>query len=439
MQRLVALILTFGVLASLAAAWLLRDAPLYPALAHGLLRADALSALFVLVTAALALAEHSQGYEPAPWRLLGTVGLLTAAYLSGHLAAIAALFGLAGLLRALGRRPAEALPTALPLICLALGLASLGLSAGEWRYGEPGAGAGLNSGAFTLLLLAAILAGGFLALADGRATGPARQLDPILGPALLYPLLRLNSLGPWNLGWLAATLLIGGVAAIWSAWQAATGEQARAGMWLQRYLIGMALAGAGLGSAAGLALVAFALLAMPLISLGMGAAHGQTSSWPLWALSPATPLSAPFVATWVGVAAATAGRVPVLAITLWAAALLAAVPVACLAAEGGGRPWWPPDRRLLLVAGLSMALGLCAPLAVTLLVAPMVSQLAGGLSPMGEIALWPWAGLIALDAARQPVASLPTLALAGLMIILAALAWIGARLLARRGRQGGGE
>jgi hypothetical protein len=57
---------------------------------------------------------------------------------------------------------------------------------------------------------------------------------------------------------------------------------------------------------------------------------------------------------------------------------------------------------------------------------------------MGEIALWPWAGLIALDAARQPVASLPTLAMAGIMVILAALAWIGVRLLARRNRQGGG-
>jgi hypothetical protein len=146
-----------------------------------------------------------------------------------------------------------------------------------------------------------------------------------------------------------------------------------------------------------------------------------------------------FVAAWVGVAAATAGRVHVLALVLWAAALLAAVPMARLAMGGSEQqPWWPQDRRLLLSAGLSMALGLSAPLTVTLIVAPMVSQLAGGLSPMGEIALWPWAGLIALDAARQPVASLPTLALAGIMVILAALAWIGARLLARRNRQGGG-
>ncbi len=433
---LTAILLTLSVIASLAAAWMLRDAPLD--MAHGMLRADALSALLTLVTAAMALAEIGRGRDPAPLRLLGVVGLLTAAYLSEHLAVTAALFALAGFLRVLGRRPTEALPVALPLICLALGMASLGLRADEWRYGTPGAGAGLNSGAFALLLLAALLAGGFLALVDGRDCGPARPIDPILGPTMLYPLLRLDSLGPWNLGWLAATLLIGGAVALWSAWRAATDQLDNAAGWLQRYLIGLALVGVGLGSGAGLALVAFALLAMPMISLGVGTAVGDQRPWPLWALSAATPLSAPFVAAWVGVAAATAGRVPILALTLWAAALLASVPVARLAADGGGRPRWPQDRRLLLAAGLSMALGIGAPKALALLVTPMVSQLAGGLSPQGEIALWPWVGLRAFDAARQPVAVLPTLAMAGLMIVLGALAWIGARLLARRSRRNRG-
>lgn len=435
MQRLVAFILALGLAAALFAAWLLRDAPLTPALAHGLLRADALSAFFALVTTALALAEIGQGREKSPLRLLGVVGLLVAAYLSGHMAVTAALFALAGFLRIIGRHPSEALPMILPIICLSLGLASMGLRADEWRYAEPGAGAGLNSGAFVLLLLAVLLAGGFLALTDGQSAGPARQIDPIFGPALLYPLLRLDSLGPWNLGWLAATLLIGGAVALWSAWWAATCASGDAAAWLQRYLIGMALAGIGLGSGAGLALAAFALLTMPLISLGMGVAVHHARPWPLWAISAATPLSAPFVAAWVGVAAATAGHVPVLAMILWAAALLTAVPVARMATGRSKQPWWPQDWRLLVAAGLSLALGGGAPLALTLLVAPMASQLAGGLSPMGEIALWPWAGLIALDAARQPVASLPTLAMAGIMIVLAALAWVGARLLARRKRR----
>lgn len=429
-RRLVGALLALGMLAALAAAWLLRDAPL----AWGPLRADALSAFFTLLTAGMALAELAGGRAQGPARLLLTTGLLTAAYLSGHLALLAALLGLAGLLWAGGRRLPLALPLALPLICVALGLASLGLQSGEWRYGEPGAGAGLNSGAFALLLLAALLGGGMLALADGRDEGPGRALDPLLGPATLYPLLRLDSLGPWNLGWLAATLLLGGALALWAGWRAAAADPERAGAWLPRYLIGMAIAGAGLGSGAGLALAAFALLALPITTLGLDASAGAARPWPLWALCAAAPLGLPFVVVWVGVAAASAGRVPALAIVLWAAALLASVPLARLAAARRG-PGWPQPPRLLLAAGLSAALGLGAPLLIIVLVGPMVRQLAGGLSPMGEIALWPWAGLIATDAARQPVATLPTLAMAGLMIILAALAWIVARLLGRRGRQ----
>jgi hypothetical protein len=433
-RRFVAALLALGVLAGLGGAWLVRDAPVAPGVAGGLLRADALGAFFGLVTAGLALAELGAGREAAPGRLLLAAALLAAAYLCGHLALLAPLFALAGLVRVFGRRPSEALPAALPLTCLALGLASLGLRAGEWRYGEPAAGAGLSSGAFALLLLAALLGAGPLALVDGRDEGPARRLDPILGPALLYPLLRLNSLGPWNLGWLAAALLLGGATALWAAWRAATDDPGRAGVWLPRYLIGLAVVGAGLGSGAGLALAAFALLAMPPLALGLGAVRGGPRPWPLWALCAAAPLGAPFVVAWVGVAAATAGRVHALAVALWAAALLAAVPLARLAA-GGTAAWWPQDRRLLLAAGLSAALGLGAPLALWLLVRPMAAQLAGGLSPMGEIALWPWAGLLALDSGRQPTAALPTLAMAGLMIILAALAWLGARLLHRRSRQ----
>ncbi len=437
-RRLVAFLLILGLLGALGLAWLVRDAPLAPGLARGLLRADALGALFAVATAGLALAELAAGRVESPARLLAAAGLLSAAYLSGHLALMAALFALAGYAGAFGRRPSEALPAALPLICLALGVASLGLRAGEWRYDQPAAGAGMNSGAFALMLLAALLGGGPLALVDGRNQGPARQLDPLLGPALLYPLLRLDSLGPWNLGWLSATLLLGGAAALWSAWRAAADDPGRADIWLPRHLLGAAVVGAGLGSGAGLALAAFALLALPLTRLGLGAAAGRARPWPLWALCAAAPFGMPFVVAWVGVAAATAGRVPALAAALWAAALLAAVPVARLSAGGGDSPWWPQDARLLLAAGLSAALGLCAPLALALLVTPVVSQLAGGLSPMGEISLWPWAGLIAQDAARQPVASLPTLAMAGLMLVLAALAWLGARLIARRGRRGEG-
>jgi len=57
-----------------------------------------------------------------------------------------------------------------------------------------------------------------------------------------------------------------------------------------------------------------------------------------------------------------------------------------------------------------------------------VAQLQAGLTPFGAIELWSWAGLIALDAARQPVATMPSLALAALMVILSALCWVALRL-----------
>lgn len=68
------------------------------------------------------------------------------------------------------------------------------------------------------------------------------------------------------------------------------------------------------------------------------------------------------------------------------------------------------------------------------LLAPVTAQLEGGLTPFGEIVVWPWAGLIAFDTARQAVATLPSLALAGLMLILSALCWTTLRLLALRER-----
>jgi hypothetical protein len=425
MQRLTALILGMGMLAALAGAWLLHDAPFAPGAARGLLRADGLSALFALLAASQLLAEQAAGRGGPPGRRLLVAGLLAAAYLSGDLAAMAGLLAAAAAVRAWGRRPAAALPAALPAACGALGVLSLGLRAGEWRYAAAEMGAGLNSGAFALLLLAALLAAGGLAVVSGEGEGPARQLDQLAGAAALYPLLRLYSLGPWNPGWAAACTLLGGGLALWAAGRAAWAEPAAAEPWLARYSLGLALAGAGLGTGAGLALTGYALLCLPLLSLAMGGRPGR----PLWALCAATPLSTPFLAAWAGVAAATAAGAPLLAVGLWAAGLLAAVPLARLAMAG------PPagSLRLRTAAGLSMLLGVGAPAALWLLIDPLVAQLQGGLSPLGEIVVWPWAGLLALNAARQPVASLPTLALAALMLIMAALAWIGARLLARRG------
>jgi hypothetical protein len=459
--------------AGLGLAWLTADAPVAPGRARELARADGLSALVVIVAAGHGLAGLARG-ERRPWRLAVRAGLLGAAALMGHLAAAGALLLGAAALSTPGggqRRPVERLLIWLPALCAALGLGLVGLAGGEWRYGAPTAGGGLNSASFGLLLLGALLGAGAAALPRGKP--PAS--DPLMALGCVYGLLRLFSLGPWNLGWLFAALLAGGGAALWAAWAGAAAPPAEGVAWSGLYLGGLAVAGAGLGSGAGLTMAGYALLLGPALRLGLADVAPHRAHW---LLSAAVPLGAPFVLAWMAVAAAAAGGVTVLAAALWAAALLAALPPARLAlqarqedggagegsaperaAEPGSPPQDAPDEGragslaavsaavaggaaslraapggLLAAAALSGALGLGAPLVVAGLLRPMVAQLQGGLTPFGEIELWPWAGLIAFDSARQPVATLPSLALVGLMLILAALCWVVLRLSARRER-----
>lgn len=440
--------------AGLGLAWLTRDTPIAPGRAAGLLRADGLSALIVIVAAGHGLVSLALGYLKH-WRLAARAVLLVLAVLVGHLAAIGALLlGLAALReRAEGeRRGWEWLLGLLPALCAALGLGLVGASAGEWRYGAPAAGSGLNSLSFGLLLLGALLGYGAAALPKGLP--PASE--PFVALGSIYGLLRLFSLGPWNIGWLFAALLAGGAVALWAAWAAAAAPPTEGAAWTGLYLGGLALAGAGLGSGAGLTMAGYALLLGPVLRLGLSDAAPHRAHW---LLSAAVPLSAPFVLAWMAVAAAAAGGITALAAALWAAALLMALPSARLALaakgpgslpsqEGAGEPgasglsavagsvarlWQAPGQRQLAAAGLSGVLGVGSPLVVAGLLRPMVAQLQGGLTPFGEIELWPWAGLIAFDAARQPVATLPSLALVALMLILAALCWVALRLSARRG------
>jgi len=410
-------------LAGLALARLAREAPLVRA--GGLIHADALSALVLVVAAGHGLVGYALG-AGRPWRSAAACVLVALAALMGHLAAAGALLiGVAAL------QPAPAMASLwaralrwLPAGCAALGLALIGLIGGEWRHGLPGAGAGLNSASLALILLGALLAVGATGLVRARAP----EESPLVALGCLYALLRLFSLGPWNLGWLFAALLAGGGVALWAAWSAAAAPPAEVAPWLGLYLGGLVVAGAGLASGAGITLAGYALLLGPLLRLGLSNPQPQRALWPL---SAAVPLSAPFVAAWMGVAAAAAGGVTVLAVALWAAALLAALPPARLAASAppavdGERG--PATVAALTAAGLSAALGLGAPLVVLGLLQPLVAQLQAGLTPFGAIELWSWAGLIALDAARQPVATIPSLALAALMVILSALCWVALRL-----------
>lgn len=414
-KRLLAPTLLLGLLLAggLALVWLTQDAPRDPARLRGLLRVDALSALVTIVAAGhglvgVALGEH-------PWRLAAAATLTACAAMSGHLAVTAALLVMASLI--------DIRNQFFGALLVALGLALIGLMSGEWLHGAPGAGRGLSSASVALILGGALLTVGVPAMARGRA--PAAQ--PLATLGALYALLRLFSLGPWNLGWLFAALLAGGALTLVAAWGAARTEPSAAGPWLALWLAGLALAGAGLGSGAGVVLAGFALLLGPVLRLGLSDPAPARASW---LLSAAAPLSGPFVAAWLGVAAAAAGGLTLLAVALWAAALLAAWPPARSGAAGAAP--LVGGRRGLAGAMLSASLGLLSPLVVLFVLQPVAAQLQGGLTPFGAIELWPWAGLIALDAARQPVATLPSVALTGLMLVLSALCWVALRLGARR-------
>ena len=143
-----------------------------------------------------------------------------------------------------------------------------------------------------------------------------------------------------------------------------------------------------------------------------------------WLLSSAIPLTAPFVAAWMLMGASVAGGVALLAGVAWLVALLHGLAVALW---NGAAP--SATHRPLLVAGiLSGVLGVGAPPIVRLLILPIVAQLQGGLTPFGDLNIWPWVGVAASDAAHTQVTTLPSIAIALLMLVLSALVYVVARL-----------
>ncbi|NJO84958.1 MAG: hypothetical protein HC828_20845 [Blastochloris sp.] len=188
--------------------------------------------------------------------------------------------------------------------------------------------------------------------------------------AWLYPLVRLYSLGPWNNGWSFATLLFAGSAALWLALSMLTRSSSGSQTASSSYLA-LALAGFGLGTGAGVAAGCYGVLAsLVLGSLTKDGGQGdqetrrpgdqeqeeppttdhrptsndaprtthhtprtmhhaprKTSDHGListWLLSGALPFTAPFIATWMLIGAATAGGVIALAGVGWLVALLLA-------------------------------------------------------------------------------------------------------------------
>jgi hypothetical protein len=122
--------------------------------------------------------------------------------------------------------------------------------------------------------------------------------------------------------------------------------------------------------------------------------------------------------------AGIAGGVALLSGVAWLIALLNGLNTALRGAPAGHERRQP----LWALAGLSLALGVGAPLVARWLIQPVADQLQGGLTPHGAINIWPWIGLAASDAANRQVTALPSIALALLMLVLCALVYVVARL-----------
>jgi hypothetical protein len=313
----------------------------------------------------------------------------------------------------------------LAAICLLLGYATLALR-GAARYDERTAGAALDSFGFWFVLLAALIACAPLLRSTKRQAG-------LLGFAWLYPLARLYSLGPWNSGWSFAALLLGGALALWCAAEALAQHDAAARhARLESIYLALALAGLGLSNSTGVAAACYGILAYLVLYIGQSnreeasePAETPRSAFPEllpWLLSSAVPLTAPFVAVWMLIGASVAGGVSVLAGVAWLVALLHGRAIALWESAG------PAHRPLRVAGAASIALGVGAPLVVRWLILPVVAQLQGGLTPFGDLNIWPWVGLAASDSAHTQVTTLPSIAIALLMLVLAALVYVVARL-----------
>jgi hypothetical protein len=453
---------------ALALFWAVREAPLEPAPA---IRVDALGAFFaVALLGGMALSALSRP-GPAPdrgWRRWARVALLLAAWATTLTPVVAGVYLIFALLeprlgdrgavedRVRGRRNARdsilrGLRAAPGLIAAGALLAGYGALAarGALRYDARATGAALDGFVFWLVLLAAtvpILDWGFW-IVDWDSAKPTihNPQSTILQPDLfaiawLYPLARLYSLGPWNGGWALAALLLGGGAALWVAVKALFHPESRSLLALPSFL-GLAIAGVGLGTGAGIAAGCYAVLAYLVVAIG-----DQKRDWRLeirdleaeslisnlqspnsalrWLLSGALPFSAPFVAAWMLVGAGVAGGVALLAGIAWLILLLNSL---CAALASGQRAFGSL-RPLRVAAAASAALGLGAPLVVLVLIQPIIEQLQGGLTPYGDVNIWPWVGLAAIDAAHAPATTLPSIAVAALMLVLSALVYLVARL-----------
>jgi hypothetical protein len=363
----------------------------------------------------LALALLAQPAMARAWRVLAGACVFAAGLLAAPPIVAALLLALGSVLvapierlnvRAL--RPGPALPAALALL---LGFGALALR-GVGSFGAATAGAAMDSFVFLFALLAAAAT----LIPDEPHDGGVAFTRIVW----LYPLLRLYVLGPWNDGWSLATVLLGASGATWAALAALTQASVRArASAARRCFLGLLLAVIGLGTSAGVAAACYLALTYVLlcaVALPRGVPQERAPGPALWALSGALPFTAPFVAIWMSTSAAAAAGVTALAGVCWGVALLYAVHTMF---DG---PYLAGD---LTIIGLASAiLGIGAPLVALGLIQPVVEQLQAGLTAYGVLAIWPWVGVGATDSGNRVATSFPTVAVAALMLVLAALVFL---------------
>lgn len=370
----------------------------YPLVAaYGFLRIDGLSALTIVLAGLTGLTV------PPSWRRIGQLGALCIALLSGHLIGLAL-----GLL--IGTVLSEDRRYYLSGAGMAAGYLLIGVGADSWWLEF--SGTGLNSISFVLLLAGAVIAMGGIETMSQRES----PFDPLIALLGLTALLRLYSVGPWNLGWQFATLLAGSALALGAAWRAVTAEATKiAEAWLQRAISGLAMVAVGCATPAGV--VAAGLLLLHLCVRRLGDPASGIAPWAGWMLSGAIPGTLGFVAFWSVSAAAMTARIAVLAIVVWVVALL--LILAAGRNIAGQRHW-----RSSIVALITLGEGLASPWLARWLLRPLSDHLQGGLTPYGAIEPWGWAGLLALDAGSRIAATAPGLALLALLCLIGALAWL---------------
>jgi hypothetical protein len=406
-----------------------------------LLRLDAL-ALALLSALLLALALLWSGLTSAPLRA-GLVALgLGLAYAAASLPLLIGGFALASLAAAAshgGERwssapsgPLRWLWSSLPALCLAAGLGWLGLRAGSWRFGAAELGPALDSICFVFVLLAAALGMGLAPVARLGHAGPTADL--LLRPAWLYPLARLYELGPWNHGWLLATALLGGAAALWSGWSAPWSlDRASRVAKIQVAGLAGALAALGLTTEAGLAGALLGVFSAVLVGAGL---HTRRRHTLLWLVAAPLPLTLPFVALWLQISAAAAGGLALLGAALWLGAVGWAMAALRTLTEGPGEP---PGALLRTLAVLSVVGGVASPLLLRQLVLPALLQLGGAITAYGSVTPWPWTGLEVRGTGGSLVASWLSMAIAGLLLVLLAMVYLLLRLLQLRAEEAPAE